>query len=198
MMKGIVIGVGSTLLAALLLFAVGNSINFFEKKLTDTQIAALAHNIANDSDIRKVILDEMQKTGQFQGPEGARGPHGMHGMPKGLVSFFRLSDCPEGWVADDYVRGRYIIGVNLLGELGATVGAVLSDKENRATGEHTHAYKDHYTQHNPRDRYNGLKGAVWSKDGNPGFGKISMTTDSAGSVVGTNAPYIQLLPCKKI
>lgn len=118
-------------------------------------------------------------------------------IPSGLVAFFSLSTCPSGWIAEDHVRGRYVVGVNAPGELGVTVGAALSNKENRATGPHTHDYKDHYTANNPTEKYEGLRGAEWCGNCNPGFGKTNMTTASSGGPAGTNAPYIQLLPCKK-
>lgn len=118
-------------------------------------------------------------------------------LPKGVVLSFNRSTCPSGWQEFVAARGRYIVGLNDSGSLLATVGSPLADQENRATGLHTHSYKDHYTAHNPTERYEGLRGAEWYGSGNPGFGKTTMTTAPSGGLNGTNAPYIQLLNCIK-
>lgn len=101
-------------------------------------------------------------------------------LPKGVVLSFNRTTCPSGWQEFVAARGRYIVGLNDNGTLLATVGRALANREDRPTGSHTHSYKDHYTAQNPTERYEGLRGAEWHGSGNPGFGKITMTTAPSG------------------
>lgn len=114
------------------------------------------------------------------------------GTPSNMVAFFRANACPSGWESDDQSRGRYIVAVNAPGEIGAIVGEALADKENRATGQHSHPFVDRYNKHAASDGY-------LSGDGSSGSHPFDKTTGGVpGAKSGTNAPYIQLLACKKL
>ena len=70
-----------------------------------------------------------------QGPKGDRGRHGRTGIPKGAVMSFNLESCPKGWDPLVDAQGRAIVGLPADGTLAGTVGAPLTDLEDRA---HTH------------------------------------------------------------
>lgn len=109
-------------------------------------------------------------------------------LPTGAVLYFNLTSCPGGWSELTAARGRYIVGLQSGGDLAATVGTGLSNKENRATGRHNHAL-----------------GGLWVNQGNGNNPAgtahperwTPYDTGYAGDVDGTNAPYIQLLACVK-
>ena len=103
------------------------------------------------------------------------------------------------------IRGRYPVGLSSDSgaELGAEVGIVLSDKENRAVGQHDHSVTDSGHTHGPLAPMTSFLGSGTGATVGPGATVIALepTTGSAvtglivdneGSVVGTNAPYIQL------
>jgi len=108
------------------------------------------------------------------------------GLPSGAVMAFNLAACPSGWSELVAARGRYIVGLPNGGTLAGTTGTELSNNENRAVGQHTHNMWFAAGGSGPR--------RVNTAENNAG-GPI--TTEVAGSVVGTNAPYIQLLVCQK-
>lgn len=112
-------------------------------------------------------------------------------IPKGLVSFFMKKQCPIGWEAEDNIRGRYIVGLNAPGKLGAIVGNKLNDEENRSSGKHNHDFIYKLTQHHSKIGDQDGKGSsgIHYEDG---------VTNHYGKVEGTNAPYVQLLACKKL
>jgi len=110
------------------------------------------------------------------------------GVPSGAVMFFDLTSCPTGWSEDNDVDGRYITGLPTGGTLGAQVGTALSDQENRPVGQHNHNVPGRAGSNaQPGSGY-----ALNTRSGGANFG-----TYNAGSVAGTNAPYIQYLACKK-
>lgn len=91
-------------------------------------------------------------------------------------------------------RGKYITGIPAAGTLGSSIGTPLSDEENRPVGQHNHAITD------PGHVHGG--GAQSSGTLSPGFSSFMsvvntlsavtlITVDNEGSVIGTNAPYIQ-------
>ncbi len=119
-------------------------------------------------------------------------------VPSGTVAFFATPDCPsQGWkrVASQW-EGRYLTTAQGGSPTPNLVGKALNVGENRSTGMHTHGYMDHYTAHNPVNRYEGLRGAEWRRNGNPGFGVTPSTTSPTGEE-GTNAPYVALTACVK-
>lgn len=102
----------------------------------------------------------------------------------GMIAYFNLSACPQGWSEYTSLRGRYAVGMPLSGTLEATVGSALTDQEARAAGAHTHSQD----------------GTVNAET--VGAGAISVqqfgtaNTGSTGTST-TPAPYIQLLACRK-
>lgn len=111
-------------------------------------------------------------------------------VPAGAVMFFNLASCPAGWAELTSARGRYIVGLPLGGTLAGTDGTALSDLEDRPTGQHSHTFS-------VRSEGGGA-GLGDPTYNNPGAVMATPSTSSAGSVAGTNAPYIQLLACQKL
>lgn len=155
-----------------------------------------------------------------QGPAGAAGAAGARGAdavaPGGAVMFFDLAACPAGWTAFDAARGRTLVGVNNGGTRGGTAGTPLGDLEDRAVGQHVHGVTDPGHGHSLRGHNGSLRvpGSTISIAGRslidttlpPSAGTAStgvvpgttgVTVDPSGSVPGTNAPYVQLLACRK-
>ncbi|MCI0581050.1 MAG: hypothetical protein L0332_29650 [Chloroflexi bacterium] len=63
--------------------------------------------------------------------------------PAGTVAFFTLEACPTGWNTAGEAEGRYLVGAPAGGtQVGITVGAALSDGEERPAGQHTHTLTD--------------------------------------------------------
>jgi hypothetical protein len=162
-----------------------------------------------------------------QGPPGPAGPAGAPGtagassegslVPSGAVGFYALSQCPAGWSTYDPARGRYVVGLDGGGALEGPVGTKLDPGENRAIGQHTHPLNDPGHRHQVTRvspiiragnvtpvRIQGTATVSQQQDlpNTPGNESIALSTtgvtlDPAGGVPGTNAPYVQLLPCKK-
>ena len=124
-------------------------------------------------------------------------------LQSGAVAFFDLPQCPDGWSELTQARGRYIVGLNPSGTLGATVGTALSDLENRPVGKHTHTIND--PGHSHTCWYESGCNVTWMATGETNsastttieisysFTGISVLNE--GSVVGTNSPYIQYILC---
>jgi hypothetical protein len=161
------------------------------------------------------------------GPAGPAGPSGSSGVSaagasgvsSGAVEFYALTQCPAGWSTYEPARGRYVVGVNPGGNVEGAVGTALDDAENRPVGQHNHGVND------PGHRHRVLQASPILVGGNVVPQRIMGTTsasqltalpdnpaslqqalsnettgitlDPAGSVPGTNAPYVQLLACKK-
>jgi hypothetical protein len=127
----------------------------------------------------------------------------------GMVSFFNLGACPSGWSELTTAEGRYLVGLNPGGTLAATRGTALSDLENRAVGRHTHTVNDPGHSHTvtiPEGGTSAFPATSFLRPATANEGSTSPTTstattgitiDQAGSVAGTNAPYLQLLACQK-
>ncbi|MFN7181443.1 MAG: hypothetical protein ACK4NF_02040 [Planctomycetota bacterium] len=126
-------------------------------------------------------------------------------IPSKAVMFFNSRQCPQGWEELKEGQGRYVVGLVKDGTLMATVGEPLLDKENRVVGKHTHSVKDPGHSHNltiagPFD--GNLKAIVGGSSKTTTIREIdsartNIIIEEAGSVDGTNAPYIQLLICEK-
>jgi hypothetical protein len=145
-------------------------------------------------------------------------------IPAGAVMYFNLSACPAGWSALTAAQGRYIVGMPGGGSLAATVGTALSDKENRAVGQHAHTATDAGHSHPISDP--GHAHGEWIDSGSMTWyinnvtfgssgtarggtntattgitatnsGNANVTVGNAGTVAGTNAPFLQLLVCQK-
>jgi hypothetical protein len=127
-------------------------------------------------------------------------------FPSGAVVFFNLSSCPTGWSEYTAGRGRYVVGLPSSGTLAGTTGTALSNLENRAVGQHNHAIIDPGHSHTywlDTDTVpDGGTGGAASEDTkdftlSTDSSVTGITVDNAGSVAGTNAPFIQLLACVK-
>lgn len=142
------------------------------------------------------------------GPPGPPGQNGTNGTaPAGGVMFFNLASCPSGWTELTTGRGRYIVGRPSGGTLAGTAGTALTNLENRPVGQHNHPITDPGHTHTTEigigvtDDINGLGLDLAQQAGELFFDSDSATTgitvNNAGSVAGTNAPYLQLLVCQK-
>lgn len=130
--------------------------------------------------------------------------------------------CPTGWTEYTSARGRYVVGTPLSGTIAGTDGTALTNLEDRPTGQHLHSVDPPSTSvsisdpghthsvnaYSPADGGGG-SGTAMAQGGNPASAAsnttgISATVNiaafnsaNAGSVTGTNAPYIQLTYCQK-
>ena len=100
------------------------------------------------------------------------GPQAQQVVPSGAVIFFNAAACPTGWTAMAGARGRYIVGLNGGGTLGASVGTAMADQENRPVGQHAHSVND------PGHDHVGATGGIanWSGRTDPFFDYTSSGT----------------------
>jgi prepilin-type N-terminal cleavage/methylation domain-containing protein len=137
------------------------------------------------------------------------------GVPAGTVAFFDVlandpnrpgNPCPDGWSPFAAGQGRYVVGLPSGGTLLAQVGTALGDQENRPVGAHTHAVNDPGHQHPVTVPTGAGGGGTSAREGGAPTGSVALTAGPAvtgvtiapaGSVAGTNAPYVQLLACRK-
>lgn len=144
------------------------------------------------------------------GATGAAGPAGADAIaPSGAVMFFALATCPGGWSEYAAAQGRYMVGLQPGGTLEKTDGTALSDGEDRPVGKHTHGVTDpghtHTVQADPilvggNVTPTSVQGTQHQSSRVPLQSEVAFTgisIDPAGAVAGTNAPYVQLLACKK-
>jgi|SRR5579859_567334 len=126
------------------------------------------------------------------------------GIPSGAVMFFNLTGCPAGWTELTAAQGRYIVALPASGTLGGTDGTPLSNLEDRPVGQHSHTITDpghthSYINNGINQFYCGSNycqtqyGATQTTSSST----TGITINPAGTVAGTNAPYIQLLVCQK-
>jgi hypothetical protein len=155
-------------------------------------------------------------------------------VPANIIAYSTSGSCPGGWTEHTAARGFYIVGLPASGTNAGTVGTALTNTENRATGQHSHApigththtQNAHgHTLTNPTHSHTETgSAAVDSNSGgvakttgsgatNTGSSTTGVSIDAtaavnqsvttgvtvqnAGSVAGTNAPYIQMVACKK-
>lgn len=144
--------------------------------------------------------------GQLQAAVAAIGePDRSDEISPGAVMAYDLPNgCPSGWQALPNAAGRYIVGLSPKGVLGKAVGTALSDGESRAVGKHTHKSRSGGSHVHTLAETQGIGGthgaAAAAKVGShstSSAGAHSHGIESTGLVEGTNAPYIQLLICKK-
>ncbi len=134
------------------------------------------------------------------------------GEAPGQVAYFNSPTCPSGWSELTAARGRYLVGLNSGGVLGAAVGNDLSDQQNRAVGQHNHGVSDPGHTHSVTigasndDASEGLATGLVDTANNPQDLSVvpessdettGITINNAGGTSGTNAPYLQLLACQK-
>lgn len=132
-------------------------------------------------------------------------------IPSGLIAFFN-GGCPSGWGVFTALNGRYVVGVTGPYGTGTPVGTALSLEEDRAVSHHSHVVYDpghyhplpsgwSYTTFKTAQDYFDLNG--WSGFTLSNYPPSSTATTTgitlgyAGSVSGTNAPYLTLRPCVK-
>src|SRR5215217_8282432 len=169
---------------------------------------------------------ERKKQWAVQGPAGAVGPTGPAGAaaaastePSGAVGLYALSQCPAGWSPYEAARGRYIVGVASGGSLEGAVGTPLAAGEDRPVGQHNHGLNDAGHRHRVLQASPILVGGnvvptrvmgttsssqLTALPDNPAALQQALSNETAGitlnpagNVPGTNAPYVQLLACKK-
>jgi len=122
-----------------------------------------------------------------------------------MVAFFVGGACPTGWTEYTALRGKMAVGLVSGGADEGGAGTALTNNENRAVGQHTHSVTDSGHTHAITLRAGSLGVTVVEGDDNTGSsGSVntgSSTTGislaNAGSVAGTNAPYVQLIACRK-
>jgi len=131
------------------------------------------------------------------------------GEPSGAVGFYASSRCPSGYSLYEAARGRYLVGLPEGGQVGAPVGTALSAEENRPVGKHDHAITDPGHNHTIPTRQPINTGNVASQTAQGNASPVAndhpatststtgITVNPAGAVDGTNAPYLELLVCKK-
>jgi hypothetical protein len=130
--------------------------------------------------------------------------------PAGAVSFFNLPACPSGWTELTAARGRYIVGLPVGGTLAGTAGTALTDLESRAVGQHTHGVTDPAHSHffgidqgatdassQVGEFQDTAEPTIFSDVDQTSLASTGITINNAGTVAGTNSPYIQLLVCQK-
>jgi hypothetical protein len=139
------------------------------------------------------------------GHQGANGQDAT--APAGAVMFFNLASCPNGWFELAGAQGRYLVGVPTGGTLGGSSGTALGDLENRPVGQHNHSVTHGLHSHgiaavsdvSAAGSFTGVlygNRSVFSTiETSSNQGSISV--NNAGSVAGTNAPYLQLRVCQK-
>lgn len=150
-----------------------------------------------------------------QGPAGSLGSDGASGtsafVPAGAVMHFDLASCPSGWAPYTEAVGRYLVGTGAGGTNGTSVGAALTPGENRTVGRHSHAVADPGHTHTATAGNTIVAGNVpfvrFQSNGSGAAGSqgtlttqtaaTGITVEPTGGFTGTNAPYVNLLACKK-
>lgn len=109
------------------------------------------------------------------------------GVPAGAIMAFDLATCPTGWTEKTELRGKYTVGLPLGGTRGVGAGTALTNQENRASGRLS--YTDWYATSGG--------GNVGASGSGGTIATGAQRTGTIGTVVGTNAPYVQYLMCVK-
>lgn len=129
---------------------------------------------------------------------------GMFFVPTGAVMMFDLAACPDGWRELTEARGRHLVGLPSGGTLKGTAGTALSNLENREVGQHSHSITDTGHAHGLATSIiaasvGGGSFNTYSSNtaSNTGSNTTGILVNATGAVAGTNAPYIQLLVCRK-
>ena len=122
--------------------------------------------------------------------------------PPGAIIFYDGMNCPNGWSPVMEAEGRYLVGLRPGGTLGAAVGTALTNTESRAVGQHTHGLTQspHNHVYTPPIQLGTGSGNSSAKVGSATVTSdtlISISVNNAGTVAGTNAPYVQYLVCRK-
>lgn len=107
------------------------------------------------------------------------------------VAFFNRRECPQGWSEYEDLRGRYLVGLPEKGTLEGKAGTALTDLENRPTGDHVHVSNAALRQRVEPSNGSGAY-LEWTQSAVGQSGTVK-----GGATAGTNAPYLQLLACRK-
>jgi hypothetical protein len=167
----------------------------------------VANSSLTSADVKNgSLLVKDFKSGQL--PGGGGGGQGTPGRdataPAGAVTFFDLPDCPAGWTEFTEARGRYVVGLPEGGNLRGTSGTALTNEESRPVGQHNHSGEYNHTHPitvitTPTGATFGVQwtfgGSAFVQSGGTSGGVLQIA--NAGSVGGTNAPYVQLRACRK-
>jgi hypothetical protein len=121
------------------------------------------------------------------------------GMPSGAVIAFNLATCPSGWQPLQAAQGRYLVGVNPGGTLGAIEGTALHDQELRLVPQHSHPNLRSLWEHQC-DPVTGV--CSQNQGGDVNAGSMTWIANESGFVGDyapgkLAAPYLQLLYCVK-
>jgi hypothetical protein len=152
---------------------------------------------------------------------------GSGGIPPGAVMFFNLSSCPSGWSSFSAANGRYVVGGNIGTSVGQALGngenratgthihriPTLSSWWHNHTGTTglsgssnvCTSYQTSYIHYTGGSQMSSVVSSVncgytsghshsIPNQAPPG---VVFTDDGVSTIGGTNAPYIQLLPCVK-
>jgi hypothetical protein len=182
----------------------------------DNDLATPGEQFSVDSDGTVTIADGSQGAGRVltsdaSGTATWADPAGVAAVPSGAVLFFHLQSCPTGWTRFTLGEGRYLVGLHPGGALANAVGTPLTDQEHRVVGQHSHtaSIDPDPHDHDYLDTPGGINAAAPNGGGtvsvvNQSYApattettSLTVTVDSEGTVAGTNAPYLQLLVCKK-
>jgi hypothetical protein len=164
----------------------------------------VANSSLTSADVKNgSLLAKDFKSGQLSG--GGPGAPGRDATaPAGAVMFFDLADCPAGWSEFTDARGRYVVGLPEGGTLRGTSGTALTNEESRPVGQHNHSGEYNHTHPITviTTATGGTFGVQWTFGGSAfvqsgGVSGGVMQIANAGSVAGTNAPYVQLRACRK-
>jgi hypothetical protein len=131
-------------------------------------------------------------------------------VPSGTVAFFTTGSCPaNGWTELTAARGLYVVARPSGGTKGTVTGTAFTViGENRAAGLHTHLITDGGHTHTLPSAYTYTNGSnIYTQMANWAPSAASLTTtiaagtgisiQNAGSIAGTNAPYMPLIICQK-
>ena len=132
--------------------------------------------------------------------------HDPETIPEGMLLFFNRPQCPAGWNEVASSHGRYLVALPANGTSGGIVGTPLLDQENRPNGQHAHSISDPGHTHSRYKNINGTPNmghhpmsswlSVATESYQTSTNTTGITINNAGSIIGTNAPYAQLLLCK--
>jgi hypothetical protein len=164
----------------------------------------VANSSLTSADVKNSsLLAKDFKPGQLSG--GGPGAPGRDATSAaGAVTFFDLPDCPAGWTEFTDARGRYVVGLPEGGNLRGTSGTALTNEESRPVGQHNHSGEYNHTHPitvitTATGTTFGVQwtfgGSAFVQSGGTSGGVLQIA--NAGSVAGTNAPYVQLRACRK-
>lgn len=123
-------------------------------------------------------------------------------LPAGLIAHFDGTSCPPGWTAVSAARGRYLVGLPTGGSLAGVQGTPLTSLEDRPVGQHSHGvtqtpHSHTYVPPTQTSTGSGNSAARVGSAQQTSADLVPISINAAGTVAGTNAPYVQYLVCRK-